>query len=57
MNSPFKIIRGDQEAPISIPTGFAKFDNRRAIGDRIIARHIADRDRAIDRERNQTKKK
>ena len=58
MNSPFKIIRGGQlpdpepdqvSEPKSRPalTTFQRTDNRRAMMERMKARHIADRNRAI----------
>lgn len=51
MSFPFKIIRGGQAEPTPTPTKFAQFDNRRAIGDRMMAKHFAKRDKAILRER------
>lgn len=51
MSFPFKIIRGGQAEPVTVPKEFAKFDNRRAIIEALKVRIIASRDRAIDRER------
>lgn len=51
MKHPFKVIRGGQAEPTPTPTKFAQYDQRRAIGDRMIAKHIADRNKAIERER------
>ncbi|WP_158500536.1 hypothetical protein [Spirosoma radiotolerans] len=51
MKHPFKIIRGGQAESTPPPTKFAQYDQRRAIGDRFVARFLASRDRAIDRER------
>lgn len=51
MSFSFKVIRGGQAEPTPPPTKFAQYDQRRAIGDRFVAKFLASRDRAIERER------
>lgn len=50
-----KITRGGQSKPEKVPTKFAKIDNTREIGDRIMEKLFADRDKYIDRMRAQGK--
>lgn len=50
LRKPPKVKEGVQDE-VSVPTGFAKFDDKRAEMDRMMARIMATRDKAIDRER------
>ncbi|GAB3882836.1 hypothetical protein [Spirosoma agri] len=47
MSHPFTIIKGGQSDPKPPPKKFATFDNRRVLIDRIMAKHMADRDKAV----------
>lgn len=52
---PFTVIRGGKSEATPPPRKFAQIDNTRLIGDRMMERFFADRDKAIDRLRAQGK--
>ena len=51
MTHPFKVIRGGQVEAKPVPKEFAKFDHRQAEMEAIKARHIANRDKTIRKNR------
>lgn len=49
---PFKVVKGGQaKEPAPRKKKYAQFDQTRALGDRMMKRFFADRDKAIDKMR------